>query len=166
MGHDHDAREILIAKQRALVNRGDTDEFRRLWLRILGATTGFGYRPQRVLAWLLLLVWVGSLVLWSAAGQGQMAPVKDSMSKNEEYLRQHRLPAGYPEFNALFYSLDVALPIIDLHQEAYWAPRHDTLGDRVSGGELVQLWLWAETLFGWLLATIGIAAITGIIKKD
>jgi hypothetical protein len=32
------------------------------------------------------------------------------------------LVKGYPKFHALAYSLDVFVPVVDLHQAAYWLP--------------------------------------------
>jgi hypothetical protein len=161
MGQERDARAVAIAKEKAFIKYGDASWLRRCWLRFLGLTVGYGYKPGRVFWWFLGLVMVGSIIFWYADSQAAMAPVKDAIATSTTYLRNRELPSGYPHFCPFIYSLDVALPIIDLQQDGYWAPSQDTLP-----GRFAQWCLWFEILFGWILATVGVAAITGIIKKD
>ncbi len=69
--------------------------------------------------------------------------------------RPENAPAGtenrYERLYPLFYSLDVFLPFMNLHQERYWWPDADTSGERrVMGipmklnGSLVLYYLWAH----------------------
>ena len=71
------------------------------------------------------------------------------------------LPADYPEFNSFVYSVDTFLPIVDLHQENYWLPRGD--GD---WGWFFRLYLWLHIAVGWLLSTVAVFGLTGLIRKD
>jgi hypothetical protein len=36
---------------------------------------------------------------------------------------------------------------------------------RVTGGKLLQFYLWLATGIGWVLTTAGIAALTGILRR-
>ncbi|MDT7790131.1 MAG: hypothetical protein QOF58_8550, partial [Pseudonocardiales bacterium] len=51
-GHEHTARKVLIAQQRDLRRRGDPGN--KLWHWFLGVTLGYGYKPSRAVAGLLV----------------------------------------------------------------------------------------------------------------
>ena len=55
----------------------------------------------------------------------------------------------------------LSLPIVDLHQEKYWLP-----DARKDYGWLYQAYLWLHIIFGWILTTVLVAGLTGLVKKD
>lgn len=62
---------------------------------------------------------------------------------------------------SLGYSLDVFLPVVNLHQEDHWLPdRSQRLG------QAVWAYMWLQILSGWTLTTLLLAALGGVIKKD
>jgi hypothetical protein len=105
----------------------------------LGAFVGFGYRPVLTVYWAITVV---------AAGWWLLPDAKT------EYTFKQRDPEP-PPFNALAYSVDAFLPI-DLRQVTSYTPKD-------SGPNLV---LWLETGFGWLLAALLLAAVTGVLRRD
>jgi hypothetical protein len=60
-----------------------------------------------------------------------------------------------PVFQPWIYSLDVLLPVVNLHQEEFWIPQG-----------VVRWWAWLAILAGWLLTTVVVAALSGLLKKD
>jgi len=69
--------------------------------------------------------------------------------------------AHYETFNAFAYSLDLTLPILDMAQEDSWGP------STVQGfGTAVWALGWAFKLAGWLISGLGVAAATGIVRRD
>ena len=74
------------------------------------------------------------------------------------------------------YSLDTFLPIVNLYQEGRWLP--NTGGgdvatlfwpDRycsVTWGHLLYFWFCFEIGVGWLLTTLALAGLTGLIRRD
>ena len=59
------------------------------------------------------------------------------------------------------YSVDAFVPIIDLHQEKYWLP-----DVRKGYGWLYRAYLWLHISFGWILTTVLVVGLTGLVKKD
>ncbi|MDG4576082.1 MAG: hypothetical protein P9C36_07200 [Defluviicoccus sp.] len=160
MGHDDDARKIAIARKQALIARSG-NRASRLARHLVLWPVGYGYRPGRALGCLLALIAFGTLIFSGPVGGGTMLPVKLGEAQVTAYRTCAALPSGYPRFQPLVYAIDTALPIIDFHQEAWWMP--DEADVR---GFWTQVYLWLHIALGWLLTTLGIAAVTGIIKRD
>ncbi|GAA3379087.1 oxidoreductase [Streptomyces sannanensis] len=100
IGHDDDARRVLLAKQRR--RRGTLRPLGRAWGRILDVTVGYGYRPWQAGMWLLGLVVLGAV----AFDQGTPSPVQSD---------QKTAP-----FNAFVYTLDLLIPIGGFGQRTAW----------------------------------------------
>ncbi|HET6422650.1 MAG TPA: hypothetical protein VFG20_03140, partial [Planctomycetaceae bacterium] len=80
------------------------------------------------------------------------------------------LSADYPKFNAIIYSLDVFAPFTYLHQANYWVP-NPTRGERIRlgfwsprPGELLRVYLWLHVVAGWLLTSLLVAGLTGLVQ--
>lgn len=113
-----------------------------VWRVFLEAVVGYGHRSERSLLWLAVVVGTGAVVFASAYEAGALVATTDTNERR-------------PSFNALAYSLDVFLPIIDLGlRKHYFAP---------SGW--VQIWTWIEIGLGWLLSTTAIAGFTGLLRQ-
>lgn len=134
LGHEDEARTVLLAKQRH--RRAALPLHRRLWGHVQDVTVGYGYRPLRAALWLLALLAIGTLFFT----QHPPAPLEAGKT---------------PQFNALFYTVDVLLPIASFGQEAAFAPR--------GTGQ----WLaYALTAAGWILATTVAAGISRAISRQ
>ncbi|MFD7455007.1 oxidoreductase [Kitasatospora sp. NPDC059827] len=131
-GADDDAREVLYAKQR---RRRETLPLpARGWGLVQDVTVGYGYRPGRAGLWLLLAWALGSI--WFATHEP--APLKADEK---------------PHWNAVLYTLDRLLPIVDLNQGA-WNP----------GG--TSQWIAAGlVIVGWLLASTVVTGATRLLQR-
>ena len=132
-GLDGEARRVLLAKQRA--RRRTLSLAARPWGFVQDATVGYGYRPERALGWLAALLITGCVVFGV----------------------HHPVPLGpdkAPPFNALIYSLDLLLPVINFGQgHAYTA----------TGG---YQWLaYLLTAAGWILATTIAAGVARAVNR-
>ena len=85
-------------------------------------------------------------------------PVKVQVSDAGPYIACAK---SYPCLQPVLYSLDAFLPIVDLHQEKYWLPDSSK-----KMGWLFQAYLWLHISFGWILSTVFVAGLTGLVKKD
>ncbi|MEV4515690.1 hypothetical protein AB0K00_42900 [Dactylosporangium sp. NPDC049525] len=101
LGHDEDARTVLLAKQRR--RRSTRPWWTWPWSWLQDVTVGYGYRPQRAALWLLALLVVGTAVF----SAWRPAPVN---------------PGQPPELYPAIYTLDLLLPIIDFGQESAYRP--------------------------------------------
>ena len=204
-GHPEEARAVLIAKQshfgpvigrRALAALGvwwreerhpqwrQSQETWRalrayLWHKFLGWTVAYGYRPLRALIYVFAIWLVGAAFFWVAQSNGLMAPTQ--AAANTYLANNGQMLPGYPEFQPLWYSLDVSLPVVDLHQESFWEPSAPVCNPAdakaVHAGHCAEAgahgfrrflegWRVFQILSGWVLIALAVAGLTGIVKKD
>jgi hypothetical protein len=134
IGDDPAARLVQLAKQRR--RRGTLPWYGRLWGHVQDATVGYGFRPLRAAGWLVSLLVAGSL----AYALHHPAPLKADEA---------------PQFNPVFYTLDLLLPVISFGQEAAFAPTDG------------YQWLsYALVLTGWILATTVVTGITRTVSRQ
>jgi uncharacterized protein YjbI with pentapeptide repeats len=134
IGDDHAARLVQLAKQRR--HRTTLPWYGRLWGHVQDATVGYGFRPLRACVWLLSLLAIGSV----AYALHHPRPLK---------------PSEAPDFNPLFYTLDLLLPVISFGQEGAFAPE---------GG--YQTLSYALVIAGWILATTVFAGVTRTVSRQ
>jgi hypothetical protein len=177
-GREEDARKIASAKQSDLRKSGQLSLSGRLWNLMLGVLVGHGYRPGRTLWIAIAVVALGVLVFANAEDSCAIGPAKVDQVANPSRQPCWVLPSDYPKFNPAMYSLDVFLPIINLHQEDYWLPngapptgwlaRPAELGSQagIPAGSLYWIYMWLHIALGWILTSFIVAALSGLIKKD
>jgi len=139
---------------------------RWLWRGVLKYTIAYGYRPYYALGWAVLVVVFGSWLF----GRGRVAGIVAPSDKDAyEFFTEnaHLAPSYYPRFSAFFYSLDAFLPIINLGQKDHWMPNAN-LGVRVFGhkdGWWLRDYLWLHIILGWVLTTLFVAGISGVVSR-
>lgn len=159
-GHDSEARAVRIAKEWSRF-KYFRNPFKKLWWLLKFIFIGFGHKPHYAAYWLIGLIVLGSFV-YSNSIDLMTPSVSYNFNATEPTEGYAGLQASdYPNLNTLLYSTDVALPIVDLQQERYWMPNSSK-----PGGRFLWWFNWFEVLFGWFLASMGIAGATGIIRKD
>ncbi|OSZ60900.1 membrane-associated oxidoreductase [Streptomyces pharetrae CZA14] len=133
IGDDHAARLVQLAKQRR--HRSTQPWYGRAWGQVQDAAVGYGFRPMRAFGWLLSLLAVGSV----AFALEHPPPLK---------------PDEAPDFNPVFYTLDLLLPVISFGQEAAFAPTgwHQALA-------------YVLVLTGWILATAVVAGVSRTVNR-
>ncbi|MER6088063.1 membrane-associated oxidoreductase [Streptomyces bluensis] len=134
IGDDQAARLVQLAKQRR--HRSTLAWYGRLWGHVQDATVGYGFRPLRACVWLLSLLAVGS----AAYGLHHPPPLK---------------PSEAPQFEPVFYTLDLLLPVISFGQEGAFAPQgwYQTLS-------------YVLIITGWILATTVLAGVTRSVSRS
>jgi hypothetical protein len=133
MGQPAEARRVLYARE--LHHRDTMTRVGRVWSLLQDATVGYGYRSWRAVAWLALLLVVGSVVY----GLAPPPPLKAGEA---------------PHFNPVMYTLDLMLPIVDLGQQNAFNP---------AGAE--QWFSYFLVAAGWVLATTIAAGIARVITR-
>jgi hypothetical protein len=121
IGHDVDARRVLLEKNRR--RRAEQRVLARAWGVLQDATTGYGYRPARAGAWLLALLAVGTTLF----------TLYPPLALKEA-----------PPFSSFFYTLDLLLPILSYGQEAAYRPTG--VGQVVAYLFVTAGWILATTL--------------------
>jgi hypothetical protein len=146
MGNEVDARKVLIAKQDALRKHGELGRLSKAWNWFLGVSIAYGYESWRVMVFMVVMIMIGWGVFWGADANGAMIDIKSNVPN---------------PFNAFVYSLEVFVPLVDLHQESYWLPDANA-----AYGWLLRLYFWVHIAFGWISSTLLVAALTGLVRKE
>ncbi|WP_212522711.1 hypothetical protein [Actibacterium sp. MT2.3-13A] len=188
IGHREDARTVLMHKERLLhaenrrllmAERGQGLGWAAAWASdaLLRVTIGYGYRPVRALvmaaAMIAALGWFYDQC-WRA---GDMAPNSGPIQTSAPWIdatRSHPENPGafwsrpgqagqdWETFHPYAYAADLFIPLLQLGQQAGWAPSTT----RSPWGR-VGWWLrWVAEAVGWVVTALGAAAITGVIRRD
>jgi hypothetical protein len=123
LGHDEQARRVLLAKQRQ--RRRQRPWWARWWGWVQDVLAGYGYAPGRALLLLAGAFVVGWLL----------------------FRTRHPVPVGpgpHPGFNAALYTLDVLIPAPVLGQASDFDPQG--VGLAVAAGLHILGWLLAITV--------------------
>jgi len=170
MGLNTNAKDVLIAKNddRAQLMKLRLSE--RLRYRLLRLFIGYGYCPWKVVWWALAIIILGSAFFGIGFRVNLM-----SRTEGLEYLPEtsegYQLLDNHPRFNSLVYSIDTFVPLIDLHQSKYWLPNakrgtdlFSIKGFGIHTGELLLCYMWVHIIMGWMLTTLLVASLTGLIR--
>jgi hypothetical protein len=141
-----------------------------IWSRVMQMAVGYGYYPQRCLAWLLLLTVLGATVFAFGYSRGSIVPTdKDAYNL---FKASGSLPQHYEVFHPIIYSIENSFPFVKFGQADRWqpdpaqeAPKNSRIA-RIFSPTSLRLVRWAQVFLGWLLATLGVSAVTGIIRSS
>jgi cytoskeletal protein CcmA (bactofilin family) len=155
------ALRILIQKEDDVGLARSLPWWQRFWRGLLRYTVGHGYRPEWALVWILAFIALGAFLFDLGYREGVMAPASTDVLVQEKYQKYREIPKDYPTFSAWAYSIDTFIPFLDLVLEHYWIPN----ADAGWGGVLLRIYLWIHIGFGWLLSTLFLTGLTGIIRR-
>ena len=171
MGHANDAREILLEKERLQTKDKRTSWHHKIGRGLWDVFAGYGYRLRYTLGWMALFIYAGTSVFLDADLQHRIVPRQSVVLTHPDYqsaVRDGARPtkfvpdrfSGHPEFNQFWYSVDIFVPLFDLGQETHWHPARDERG----GFSWVTLWYWLEIGFGWILTSLFLLSVTGVLR--
>jgi hypothetical protein len=184
MGHDADAREVAIEKQRMLYAAGKiAGVVPRFLHRAYGSLSSYGYRPMQTVHWMIGIWLVCGYIYWNSDQRGILAPTSPIIHANAEinakcgnksgirfttWTECKDLPQEYTTFNPWLYSLDLVLPLVDLQQDRDWAPivTEDDGVTWIGLGVFTRFVMWLEILFGWCASLLLVAVLGNLVKKD
>lgn len=159
-----------------------------------GKLIGYGYRPMQLVPWFLGVWLLTTALYWHAANQGAVfAPSDPLIFQNEAYITCqpssddtfrpapgtgnwylcNALPQEYTGFSPIAFSLDLLLPLVDLHQEKDWAPLIETpkanVGEELMGfftlKRFVRFVMWFEILAGWVFSLLFVVIVSGLARR-
>jgi hypothetical protein len=161
-GNDGEAAEVYY--ERRLRELQQKKKWRPAWMTdmLLRYLTGFGVRVSWLL-WYIIPILVAGTIIFSLDGALEPihptspTPVASSVSEAETV--RGMSPARY--INAALMSLGLFLPIADIPTVGEW---------QVSSGIMwgvpwLTLWATFMIVTGWILVPIGIAGLTGQLKR-
>jgi hypothetical protein len=125
------------------------------WYYGFGPLIGYGYRPWRALIPSVLIIFIGWSLFRSGYRKGIIIPTDSNPWKAGDAVGR---PFG-SAFNAFIYSLEKFVPIVKLEMGDFWIP---DANDRA--GRLLLHFLHFYILAGWVLTTLWVAGLTGLLK--
>jgi hypothetical protein len=164
-GENDGAIQVLIALERRLHTRENRCWYNRLWSKILDATIGYGYRPGKALKWLAGVVLFGFVFYVLGYYARDITPTDKNAYDTFRTICQ--VPPHYERFHALIYSIENTLPFVRFGQIDRWQadPNPRVLVQVIFSGAL-RWFRWIQILCGWILSTLFIAGVTGIVRRD
>jgi hypothetical protein len=173
-GDDLGARRVLSEMQRTAWEQHRWPF--RLIGHLLRSTIGYGYFPLRAVWLILLLVLIGAGVYGVAYKMGSIVPVQKEAYNC--YEKQCSVSSEYERFHTIPYSLENSFPLIKLGVQDKWAPAPETRVQACSRGwtsstlqaasapGFVRWFRWIQICLGWVLTTLFVSGITGILRKN
>jgi len=163
-GDPRGAREVLYEMEQAL-RQQDAEKLKglrrwavRLWSWLLKAVIGHGYYPARAFGWLLASVVLGFGIFGAGYSRGGIVPT--DKAAYDLFRNQHAPPSYYERFHPLVYSLENSFPLVKLGQADRWQP------DPLPGWRGLRIFRWFQICAGWFLATMFVAGVTGVVRRD
>ncbi|MCH8013310.1 MAG: hypothetical protein IH823_00715 [Candidatus Dadabacteria bacterium] len=159
-GREDEMIQVLIAKNKDPARRAHLTRIGRAWDFVFCKTMGYGYRPLRLLYVALSFVLLG----WFFFGEGYrsdlMVPANEVVSSSGSGIDGNLGTVHYPRFYSLVYSIDEFVPLVNLHQGDYWIP-----SAMIPGGLPLIIYLWVHIIMGWILTTMLIVGLTGLLRR-
>lgn len=172
-GYADGAKAILIAQRKharsAMSGRGRRP--RRVLDGAYSLILGYGYRPARVL-WLIAALLV--IVTASLEVPAARATMRATTSSGVVFTTAGPLQGtslGQPAdacgegqvrcFNPALYAIDTVIPLLTLNERSTWYPDTGT-----TAGRVMQWWLNAATILGWLLSSVFVLALASLARSE
>jgi predicted acyltransferase (DUF342 family) len=162
-GYNAEAKKILIAMEQEKVQLTEMSTFEKGWYWVFGHVLDYGHHLWKAFWWALLWILGGSLLFGVGKQFGFIAP-----SQEWAYENHCNVKKVYPSLNCFWYSTDLFLPIIDLHQVKYWLPTSNLVWKdskiRWCIGKFLRGYFWIHILAGWILTTLLVVGLTGLVR--
>ncbi|MCX6828495.1 MAG: hypothetical protein NT002_04360 [candidate division Zixibacteria bacterium] len=175
MGHENDARKIRIAKNndRLRIEKNKIPWYERYWLRLLGKSISYGYRPLKAIPWMTGFIMLGLILFGAGYEAGVFSPLSPTAYIADKVTGDQVISPDYPTFNVLAYSFNEFVPLINLRQGSYWMPNANKCGEiHLFGklkipisGSLLRYYLWVHIVAGWVLTSLLVAGLSGLVRK-
>lgn len=166
-GDSNGATAALIEMEKRLSQSSDPAPER--WLK---ASIGYGYRPENAFFGLLGVTVLGGLLL--RMRRSAIEPSDENARKS--LAKEWKLPESYPRFHPWVFSFENTFPLLKLGQTDKWRAAANSRVPVAAKGKLkrffawtstgacMQWLIWVQIVVGWILATLFVAGVSGIVR--
>jgi hypothetical protein len=178
MGHGHDARLVMIEKNRQRARFSHFPEQAWWWYNLFGRLIGYGYAPWRAFGLSVAMILLGWYLFHLGFSHCVFSPTKESAyvkAPNGHLMLDKcgrpEVSEDYPVFNAFVYSLESFIPLVKFDQSASWTPNANRSTSisryhlNVPTGRLLRWYLYGHIAAGWLFTSLWVGAVTGLVKS-
>jgi hypothetical protein len=181
MGLEDEERKVLIQKNKEHSQHVHW-RLEWLWYGLFGKLVGYGYKPLRAFQYSLVFLAIGWLAFRVGYDHKILTPTETAhyaiatQSKEIDAANKQRpVSAEYPKFNAFVYSVETFVPFLKLGMEDRWSPNPHLgsplpvgmlgyIGFPRNWGSLLRYYLWLHIIAGWILTSLWVGAVTGLVK--
>jgi sRNA-binding regulator protein Hfq len=167
-GFYSDSTKIFYLKEKDRGKFTKMNFLERVFHKILGISVGYGYQTWRALLISIIFIMLGFFIF----NEGYKADLISPTKKQEFSSEIKQQAVNSPKFNALIYSIDMFVPIVDLYQANYWFPDSKKKCEFIIldkffsiNGNCIFYYLWIHIISGWIYTTLIVASMTGLIRK-
>ena len=176
MGHEPEARQVMVEKNRDRARFTKVFHQSWWWYNVFGRLISYGYAPWRAFSMSVAMILLGTFLFHLGSAHDLISPIKESAyakAQNGQLIVENgrkKISEEYPTFNAFFYSLESFTPLLKLDQSANWTPNANrsteisSLHRTLPTGSLLRHYLYFHIASGWLLTSLWVGAITGLVK--
>ena len=159
-GQDSQARKVAIARRADLRPYGNLNPYRKAGNWFLDKTIKYGYRSWQAGLGLAALFIIFTVLSFAAQQHHLIVPVGNFKGSAPSATN---CTSAYPCFYPAGYSVDIVIPIINVHQADNWGP-----GDEGAApwGQAFVIASWVATGAGWALATLLVTGYTGLVRQE
>lgn len=130
----------------------------------LWVLTGYGVQTWRLFLFILAFIALGTYVFWGENALSDTAQISGSSQPDvalqistQSNQQQQQLEEFWPHlFERASYSLDLFLPVVNLHIDENWRPSSTRL----------ELYAVGHGMIGWGLVPLLLTSLTGIIRRE
>jgi hypothetical protein len=177
IAENEEAGRYVIAADRNKIYEGpDIIKYAKLhydywWYRRFGELIGFGYQPSHALFLSFAVILVGIAVFKAGYEGGLILPVSEN-AYGTFGAWTGQLKDSYPKFNSIIYSIETFIPLVKFGVDDHWMVNANkgavlaSLGKfwLLTIGGLLRGYLWLHIAAGWVLTSLWVGALTGLIK--
>jgi hypothetical protein len=177
-GYQAAARKVLVRLERNKTRYSDIGFLGRFWRYMLDIFLRYGHSPFRPV--LIILAWAALSAAWFQSGYDSKQIIASKDNQATPTVPEPN-PSPRTAFNAIIYSIDTLVPIVDLNQKKNWtiasfsshtgAPvQQSTWLDEIDRfwqtmpNQWLGLLLIFNTFFGWLMTTLFAAGVSGLLR--
>jgi hypothetical protein len=159
-GQEAEATAVEIARRQDLRHWGSLSAPGKAWNTILDVTIKYGFKTWRILiAWVALFLIVFGAAFLAQHQKNLIVPTTATAAS--VHANPLTCKKRYPCFFPAGYSVDLVVPVINVHQEDYWRFNgHHPWGWVWVGGA------WLATAFGWSIATLLVVGYSGLARRE
>jgi len=125
--------------------------------------TGYGYKRWNPFFFLVGMIVLGAIIFSGLSagaifGSDDASPIVMQPTQALALANEGKpWLKDYPAFRPLAYSADAFLPLVNLHQETYWTPKH---------WAVKRVYLPFHILAGWIVTTLAAVSVTGLVRHE
>jgi hypothetical protein len=168
-GYEDEANKVMIEKNEEYGRKLPWWSSSGMWYKLFGKLIGYGYATWNAF-WISIGFIIAGWILFWLGHRNNLMEATDEHAYVKTRHNASDVIDTYPKFAAFIYSLENFVPLVKLAMGDYWLPNANAGKDhklwkiKWRNGRLLRWYLWFHILAGWVLTTLWVAGLTGLVK--